>query len=194
MSNQSYHIERNKLIEDHMNLVHWVINNLFSVRTQELREELTSIGYEALVKAAHNFDPELGKFKTHAVKRIRYAILDYFSKERRRAEIVRFMSLDKQIDEDDNRSTTYHEIYEDETARYEESTVSQMYVDHLLSCLGKRDRRFISLHLGLSEESEPLTLLKLSKRYRTSYRKTSARRKEIFAKLREVSFPERTAL
>lgn len=65
--------ERNKLVEDNMNLVPFIINKYFKYflrKYPNLQEDLFQEGYIGLYKATYRFDENKGKFSTIAFPRI----------------------------------------------------------------------------------------------------------------------------
>ena len=69
---------RNALLEEHLNLVHFVARQLARGLSADADpDELLSVGALGLMKALESFDPSRGlAFSTYAVPRIRGAILD----------------------------------------------------------------------------------------------------------------------
>ena len=71
---RAYHVDRDALITEHLNLVHWAAHKLrkrhSSVRRMEY-EEVVSLGMVGLVMASKKFDPQRGfRFSTYAVRAI----------------------------------------------------------------------------------------------------------------------------
>lgn len=77
---------RNTLLEEHLNLVHFVVRKLArSLSIDVDPEEMISVGALGLMRALESFDATRGlAFSTYAVPRIRGAILD----EMRRQDVV----------------------------------------------------------------------------------------------------------
>ncbi len=66
---------RNQIIEDNMKLVKTIAAD-YATRTKEKKRYLESYGYEGLILAVDEFDPERGcKFSTYATNKIKWMIL-----------------------------------------------------------------------------------------------------------------------
>lgn len=78
--------ERNRLVEENMKLVPYMIRKMYPYCSDWNRyEDLYSEGYLALIKAADMFDPSFGvKFSTYACK----AIFRYANRQKMRTEYV----------------------------------------------------------------------------------------------------------
>ena len=74
-----------ELAEQNMGLVHHVVRKTGWDRRWP-RDELVSIGYLALVKAAHGWNPERGAFSTYAERAILNSYRQYAKDERRHHE------------------------------------------------------------------------------------------------------------
>jgi RNA polymerase sigma factor for flagellar operon FliA len=74
---------RNALLDEHMSLVHFVARKLARVLSSDADpDEMISVGALGLMAALESFDPSRGlAFSTHAVPRIRGAILDEIRKQ-----------------------------------------------------------------------------------------------------------------
>jgi len=74
---------RNTLLEEHMSLVHFVVRKLSRVLSSDTDpDEMISVGVLGLMAALESFDSTRGlAFSTHAVPRIRGAILDEMRKQ-----------------------------------------------------------------------------------------------------------------
>ena len=87
-------IDREKLAEDNMNLVYYVIRKYYP--TFIANEEVVQSGMYGLAKACKTFDPDKGiKFSTYAVKGIRTYVLDAIDKEIKRTN--QEISLDAEL-------------------------------------------------------------------------------------------------
>ena len=82
--------EQQELAANNMGLVPYIVKQYFSRLSYFERDDLYSIGYYGLCKAARDFDPERGcKFATVAAKYIRMQILDAIQKATRQSRDVR---------------------------------------------------------------------------------------------------------
>lgn len=68
--------ERNKLIEDNLNLVHYVIHKFIKLNPPFEYEDLFQVGSEGLIDAADKFNNS-GNFSTFAVRVIKTKLLSY---------------------------------------------------------------------------------------------------------------------
>jgi RNA polymerase sigma factor (sigma-70 family) len=171
----------NELIESHMYLVSFVINKLFFAKNQDIKEEMMSIGYEALVVAAHKYEPKRSKFSTFAILKIRSWIIDFFIKSNRlKRTAFQTFSIDGKWED----GATWHELVEDETAQYAERVVFQIDIEGLLSRLSQEEREILSLFLGLDEEEGQLRLREIGERMGLTTGVTWKRKKQAMAKLR----------
>jgi RNA polymerase sigma factor (sigma-70 family) len=178
VSNQVYHV--NELIESHMHLVGITIEKFFTVRDRHDKDELMSIGYEALVHAAQKYDPEKCKFSTFVVYKVRWAILNHLRRERRRAEIIEFSSLDRTLEGGD----MFHEIVGDETSLYEEKAASNVDIERLLSCLDEEEKEILLMSVGLDARGK-LTQKEIGEFLGISKAKVYRSKKKIIAQLCE---------
>jgi RNA polymerase sigma factor (sigma-70 family) len=167
----------NELIESHMYLVSFVINKYFFAKDRETREEMTSVGYEALVLAGHKYDPKIAKFSTFAVMKIRFAIIEHLRKVYK--DQVTF-SIDNELDGDG----TWHDLLEDHTAPYEDEVASRVDIERLLLCLNEEERKIISLFLGLDGDRLKLTLKEIGEPIGLSKTAVWERKQEAISKLR----------
>ena len=95
--------ERDKLIEDNMNLVYFVIRKYYPTFIND--EDLIQTGMIGLCKAADKFDPERGTFSTYASVLIRNEIRKEFMRRYKDNE-VSVISLDVPTSNDDGEIGT----------------------------------------------------------------------------------------
>lgn len=71
--------DRNELIEKHINLVPWVINNKLHINNRDpYYDDLIGVGNLRLVISASNYDESLGEFSTYATDSIYSDCLGYY--------------------------------------------------------------------------------------------------------------------
>lgn len=98
--------EQNKLIESNIPLVHYCIKKYFN--KYMFNDDVISSGYLGLVKAARTFDESKEiKFSTYTCRCIINEIKMYFRRESRHTDEL---SLDEEIDTDNDGTTTLIEI------------------------------------------------------------------------------------
>lgn len=95
-------LETNKLIEDNMKLVYFVISRYFPTFTHD--EDIIQTGMLGLVKAANSWDECKGEFSTYACTVIRNEINKEFRARKRQPRTV---SLDAPMDADDEEASTF---------------------------------------------------------------------------------------
>jgi RNA polymerase sigma factor for flagellar operon FliA len=89
------HDERQRMIEEHLGLVHFVAKRMFSSGTDADLDELISAGTMGLMAAVDHFDTSRGlAFSTYAAPRIRGAILDELRRQDHVPRSVRRRSRD----------------------------------------------------------------------------------------------------
>lgn len=75
--------ERNKLIEDNINLVYTMVNRYFQKYAYD--DDFIQEGMLGLIKASDKFNPEKGvKFSTYACNCIRNKFIDYINRQNKR--------------------------------------------------------------------------------------------------------------
>ena len=72
--------ERNKLIEENLKIVPWVVNRYFS--TREDKNDLIAQGNLLLVRIAELYDPNKGTFSTYAVRYLAWGLYRYITHEK----------------------------------------------------------------------------------------------------------------
>ena len=72
--------ERNKLIEENLKIVPWVVNRYFS--TREDKNDLIAQGNLLLIRIAELYDPNKGAFSTYAVKYLAWGLYRYITHEK----------------------------------------------------------------------------------------------------------------
>jgi RNA polymerase sigma factor (sigma-70 family) len=167
------------LAEQHRHLVPFLVGRLpYAMRKEHGPQDLTGIGYLGLMKAAATFDPSRGKFSTHAMPRIRGAILDSIrashGREGSARRNARFVS---------DRALTTHAApeTEPEPERWPEETRREL--QNALAKLGRRDREIITLAYGL--DSDPLSAKQIAQRYGVTTTYIHQIRADALKKLRE---------
>jgi RNA polymerase sigma factor (sigma-70 family) len=168
-----------ELAEQHRHLVPYTVGRLpYATRKQHGPQDLTGIGYVGLMKAAATFDPARGKFSTHAVVRIRGAILDSIrashGREGSARRNARFVS---------DRALTTHAApeTEPEPERWPEET--RLRLRDGLAKLAPRDREVLELAYGL--DSDPLSAKQIAQRYGVTTTYIHQIRADALKKLRE---------
>jgi RNA polymerase sporulation-specific sigma factor len=148
------------LAEQHRHLVPFLVGRLpYAMRKEHGPQDLTGIGFIGLMKAAATFDPARGKFSTHAVVRIRGAILDSIrashGREGSARRNARFVS---------DRALATHAApeTEPEPERWPEET--RLKLRDALAKLGRRDREVLELAYGL-DGADPLSTKEIAQRY-----------------------------
>lgn len=77
--------ERDKLIEDNMNLVYFTVNKYYPTYIRD--EDMIQCGMIGLCNAADNYDEEKGAFSTYAVLCIRSEIVKEFRSRQRQTKL-----------------------------------------------------------------------------------------------------------
>lgn len=93
-SPNTQYLTQDTLIDSHRYLVPLLCRRWFSGEPAHIRDDLISVGNEALVKAARSHDPNCGaKFSTYATPAIRWAMLTYL-REMKKEQARQGVSLD----------------------------------------------------------------------------------------------------
>lgn len=145
-----------KLVVDNMALVPYLVNKHFPYQTQFEREDLYSIGYIAMCKAAQDFNPERGwKYVTLAGKYVRSAILNEIQKSTRDCRDVRktIVTFDQPIkskcgENGDTLGSLLPSVDDAETL-----TDAKLLIEWMDKRLGE-DARIIRLHIAGYSQSE----------------------------------------
>ena len=105
-------MSKQKLIEDNMNLVYFVIHKYYPSFSKD--EDLIQEGFWGLCKAADMYDESKGfKFSTYATKAIHGHLKWYFRRQMKHDGIY---SLDKPMVGVDGENVSFGELIADETA------------------------------------------------------------------------------
>lgn len=106
-------IQQQQLVEDNIKLVYYTISHYYSwlIGNEDIEQE----GMIGLCKAAKSYEPEKGAFSTYAVVKIRGAISDELSRDRKRIKTV---SLDAERELNDDDVTLYNSVIGDENEGY----------------------------------------------------------------------------
>lgn len=155
--------EHNKLIENNINLVHFIARKLFSkFASRYTYDEMVSFGIEGLMFAAQRFDSSKGtQFSTYAFIRIHGQILhrvrdDKFypyvgNRQDRLTGIERLFSLNSIVLSDEKERTEYIDKFNDEKS--EKDILNNLLVHEAISLLPEDLRQIIELRYlqGLSQ-------------------------------------------
>ena len=160
---------RDKLIEDNMMLVYYIIRKYYPTFIND--EDIVQCGMVGLCQAAEYYDEKQGKFSTLASK----LILNNVSNEiRSRMKHANVKSLDYQIRTKDGHCTVADTIVGDEDVDYFD-------LDFFNDTLTEREKKIVDLRLDgytqqeighdihVSQETVSGTLKKLKRRWRRMY-------------------------
>ena len=131
--------EKERLVLDNLRLVGYMAQKYKSTGIDF--EELTSIGYMGLVKAANNYQPERGKFSSLACQTI-YRDIMYCIRKRKHS--IRCISLDSERCNRDGDSYSLQESLGTEDPDIQRLDNTGMYED-MMSCLNRKERIAIEL-------------------------------------------------
>lgn len=98
-------MNKSKLIEANMKLVHYLINKYYS--TYSNNEDVIQEGMVGLCYAAEHFDESRGKFSTYASKCILNNIRSYFRKNAKHNNVL---SLDYEVNNDDGDIVSFSDL------------------------------------------------------------------------------------
>lgn len=139
MTTMSSHI----IIDEHINLIHKVITNLFGDNenadriaklTNHSYDDIFQTGLIGLWQATLKFKPTKGKFSTYAYKSIKNHILKLTSNEKQRRENKLNKSLYEKI-VNDEEETTLLDLIEDKNCNFEDVVMDHVDVDLLINKL-----------------------------------------------------------
>ena len=164
-------MDKNKLIEENLNLIPYIYNHFVTKDdlVKRWREDILQEGYLGLVRAANAYNPDSS---------FSFTTLSHISVKRAMWSFIRILhnqnvniSLDKEIRDDDHGIVTVGELIEDtsdiesefidkETATYNEQLFDQV----LLLCPPKR-KEIIELYYHGYKTKQIIDLLQVSKSY-----------------------------
>lgn len=162
-------MEKNKLIEDNMKLVYYLVNKHYP--TYLKNEDVIQEGMVGLCKAADTFDESKGKFVTFAGRCILNQIGIYF---RTMNKQIGVMSLNKEVKNDDGDTVSFIEML------VGDEDVDFSYMDYKLfyDSLTEKEKQLLQLHLDHSQREiadilgvTPPTVSKTLKRIKFKWRK-----------------------
>ena len=164
-------MDKNKLIEENLNLIPYIYNHFVTKDdlVKRWREDILQEGYLGLVRAANAYNPDSS---------FSFTTLSHISVKRAMWSFIRILhnqnvniSLDKEIRDDDHGIVTVGELIEDtsdiesefidkETSTYNEQLFNQV----LLLCPPKR-KEIIELYYHGYKTKQIIDLLQVSKSY-----------------------------
>ena len=164
-------MDKNKLIDEHLNLIPYIYNHFVTKDdlVKRWREDILQEGYLGLVRAANAYNPDSS---------FSFTTLSHISVKRAMWSFIRILhnqnvnlSLDKEIRDDDHGIVTVGELIEDtsdiesefidkETSTYNEQLFNQV----LLLCPPKR-KEIIELYYHGYKTKQIIDLLQVSKSY-----------------------------
>lgn len=146
--------EQERLVVDNMALVPYIVSKYFPLCGAFERQDLYSIGYIAMCKAARDFDPERGfKFSTLASKYIRAEILNEIQKTTRECRDYRnsTATIDRPIDTAEGKEMLGNLIPSVDTA--ETITDAKLLIEWL-DGQDDQDATIVRLHVAGYVQSE----------------------------------------
>lgn len=151
-----------KLVVENLNLVPFVFNKYYQqFRRSPDYEDILSLGYIGLIKAAEKFNPSKNnRFSTWAAYHIRSEINTYFKKRKALKREAKVISLDEEVNDKDKerghylreRKATNHEAISAPDYRLN-NIENKLIAEELLLTLDERERTIIYMYfwLGLSD-------------------------------------------
>lgn len=121
-----------KLVEDNMNLVYWLISKEYSTYIKD--EDLIQCGMLGLCIAAEKYDESKGKFSTFAVQGIRNEIRSEFRRRNRHQGV---WSLDYEVNGQNGEKTTFGD--------YVVGDEDVLYIDYCDEQLSPLQRNIVTL-------------------------------------------------
>lgn len=157
-------MNRNKLIEDNMNLVYYVIHRYFPKYAFD--EDVAQEGMVALTKAANTYDETKSKFSTYATWAISNGIKKYLRKQKRQ---IKTMSLDTCMsDYELDGEVSLGDIVPDESV---EVDFELLYDEDFFKILKDKDKTLISMTLDGYSRTDIARVLNCGEDYITKRRR-----------------------
>ncbi len=169
---------RNRLVEANLRLV-MSLSNKFSSGSTAARDDLFSVGCEALLCAVEKFDYRRGfRFSTYAYAAIQRSIFGFLRREHRWQQ--RFVADSHDITESATKDAA--------TADRQriEAVEAQQQIRNLLQALEPREREILMLRFGFGTESEPVSFHAIGQEIGLSKQRVASLYGEIMCKLRKL--------
>lgn len=131
---------RQKLIEDNINLVHFIVHKYFPNIGFEY-EELVSIGCIGLIKASRTYDPTKVKFSSYAFSCIRNEILMLIRKSKKDIDAIPISSGD----DDEGYNFLENKLVSEDDI--ENELITRSYIDSIMSltCLTSLEQQVMNM-------------------------------------------------
>ena len=164
-------MDKNKLIEENLNLIPYIYNHFVTKDdlVKRWREDILQEGYLGLVRAANAYNPDSS---------FSFTTLSHISVKRAMWSFIRILhnqnvnlSLDKEIRDDDHGIVTVGELIEDtsdiesEFIDKETSTYNEQLFDQVLLLCPPKRKEIIELYYHGYKTKQIIDLLQVSKSY-----------------------------
>ena len=167
---------RNLLVEANMRLVISLANK-YSGGSATKRDDLLSVGGEALLSAVEKFDYRRGfRFSTYAYAAIQRSIFGALRREHRQQRGLVADGHELTASAIRNASSADRQCLEVAEARHE--------VQRLLQALEPREREILMLRFGFGADSQPVSFQAIAQQIGLSKQRVASLYQEIMAKLR----------
>ncbi len=171
---------RNNLVLNNMYLVHREANRYSDVFNDT--EELISVGTEALIMSADDYDIDCGlSFRTYALNNINSAINNFV---RRNNYQINCLSLDQPADQSNNArlKDSLYKLEDDFTLNCERQEDYE-YIRKVIKGLDEKQREIIELYFGFKDD--PINSSKIAKHFGISVTRVNQIKKKALSKIRK---------
>ncbi|MGN1200884.1 MAG: sigma-70 family RNA polymerase sigma factor [Candidatus Caccovivens sp.] len=164
--------ERNKLFEENIGLVYFVLKRFFrNYKREDSKDNLVQVGMIGLWNATKSFEKSRGiKFSTYAVKGIRWYVLNAIKKRTKLNKEVPFSRLIKETPlEENSNDNEYIVDYIQQDTYDQDSDWESIRCEHYLQYLSPKERELFH-KISVGE-----TLKKIAQEENVSYQAISLR-------------------
>jgi len=162
--------ERDKLILQYLYLPRAIIARKFNKHNEDEKDELESVGFEALVRAADKYDPSRGDFRYYAWVTIYHTILRWVEMEKRHQHQ---QLNNKMVDGDPPDERVIRKmIAEDLYETIQDSELTEQQMDYTIRRLYQGESTVaIAEEMGVSPANVSQVMRKIKKKVRRKWNK-----------------------